>query len=90
MSKTLYYPVYIAPGRKTGGWSWGKPHDTIQEAAAWLEAEMEAIGSPLGTIVEFSGGEKVPLAGQVRPKDARQIVRRWELLMDCTDTDTEE
>ena len=51
---------------------------------------MEAIGSPLGTIVEFSGGEKVPLAGQVRPKDARQIVRRWELLMDCTDTDTEE
>jgi hypothetical protein len=85
MSKTLYYPVYIAPGRKTGGWTWGKPCDTLVEAGRWLNDEMESIGSPMGLIVEFANGQKTPMVDHIRPESAKKVVRHWEKLWEITE-----
>lgn len=93
-AKTLYYPVWVSSGATRGGFFWGKPCDSRKEAAKVLQEKMRsqaippnpALDSPFGTVVEMSGGEKIPLAGYVMPMSARKIVQHWEALMQATET----
>ena len=82
--KTLYYPCWVST---TGRVSlrWGKPCDTPVEAKALGKAEVDAGRASLSFVVEFSGGEKRPLANYVCPESARKIVLHWEALWSATD-----
>lgn len=84
MSKALYYPVWISPGRKAGGWSFGRPCDTPQEADRLVRERM-ACGASLGCVVECKGGEKRPMVGHLQPSSAKKIVAHWEELWDATE-----
>ena len=75
--KVLYYPVWIAPGRKEAGWSWGRPCDTRSEAGA-IARERIKEGCPMAAVVEFADGEKRPLAEMVYPPATRKACQRWE------------
>lgn len=84
MPKILYYPVFVAPGRREGGLSWGKPSPFLDEAARWLIAEMKRLDSSFGTVVLFKDGKKIPLIEHVQPQRARDLIRRWEDLWAIT------
>lgn len=84
MADVLYYPVWIAPGRRKGGWAFGAPCNTPIEAYYALKQRM-AEGATLGCVVEFKGGEKRPLAQFVQPPSARKIIDHWEDLWDATE-----
>lgn len=84
--KVLYYPVWIAPGRKEAGWSWGRPCDTPQEAGA-IARERIKDGCPMSCVVEFAGGERTPKLNLIYPETARKACRRWDELWECTDTE---
>lgn len=83
-AKRLYYPVWISPGRRAGGWSWGRPCDTAAEAGYLVRQEI-ARGASLGCVVEMAGVEKTPLAEYVSPRSARRLIEHWEQLWDATD-----
>ena len=84
-AKTLYYPVWIAPGRKAGGWSWGKPCDTPKEADQIVKEKFLAENATLGCVVQMSGGEKILMANHVKPPSARRIIEHWEDLWQATE-----
>lgn len=85
-AKKLWYPVWISPGRKEGGWSWGRPCDSVAEASAQLRTRMDE-GASLGTVVEFAAGRKTPIHSRTLPPSARKIVERWDDLWEETETD---
>ena len=85
-SRVLYYPVWISPGRKSGGWSWGPPCETRPAAAAIL-ADRIAGGAPLGTLVRLSGGIKTPLGEHTLPREHRKVLAHWEDLWTATESD---
>lgn len=87
-SKPLYYPVWIAPGRKAGGWSWGKPCDTPGEADQILKQQFLAEKATLGCVVKITDGAKRPLLSHARPTSARTIIEHWQNLLDATEPTT--
>lgn len=82
--KILFYPAWIST---TGRVSlrWGRPCDSVPEAKAAGKAEVDAGRASLSFVVEFSGGERRPLAIGVYPEKARKIIRHWEALWDATE-----
>lgn len=82
--RILFYPCWISPGRKTGGWSWGEPCDSQSEATA-IVTQRVAAGAPLGCVVKIAGGVKTPIASSVRPVSCRQVVYHWEDLWEGTE-----
>lgn len=84
MTMPLYYPVWIAPGRKAGGWSWGKACDSAKEADEITKQKILA-GAPIACVVEFAGGIKTPIIRYLRPPSARRVVAHWEGLWDATE-----
>lgn len=83
--KVLYYPVWISPGRKTGGWSWGRPCDSPREAVEARKVAMADCGATLGCVVRAGDGEMRPMISYLVPPSARKIAGHWDELWDCTD-----
>lgn len=81
---TLYYPCWISPGRRAGGWSFGPPCDTAGAAANYLRERIRQ-GATLGCVVEMRGQQKTPLADYVYPPAAKKIIAHWEELWDATE-----
>lgn len=77
---TLWYPVWIAPGRKGGGWSFGRPYDSREQAASALAAEIIARGLGLGCVVRAADGELQPVRDLLVPGEAREVCTLWDRL----------
>jgi hypothetical protein len=85
--KVLYYPVWISNSAAHGRSSlcWGKPCDRPSEARDIGTAEVDAGRATLSFVVQFKGGEKLPLPSYTWPRSARRIIQHWEELMEVTD-----
>jgi hypothetical protein len=80
--RSLWYPVWIADGRKAGGWSWGPLCNTREQATEHLAGEMIERGHSLGCVVCAGGGELWPVRELVVPAEARQVCVWWDRLED--------
>ena len=83
-AKTLYYVAFV-PGRgRRGGVMMSRAYDTREEAGAEARRLTDAEGSPFAVVVEFGGGERMPLIDTIQPRPARVVVRHWEQIWDAT------
>lgn len=86
VGKVLFYPVWVSNSGRVS-LRWGKPCDAPGEANAVGKAEVEAGRATLSFVVEFSEGEKKPLASWTHPPAARKIIKHWEALWEATEGD---
>lgn len=81
----LYYPVWIAVGRKGDAISWGQPCDSPGEASRQIKARIQNGEASLGVVVRFAGDEREALETYIWPPSARNAVRHYLDIVDRLD-----
>lgn len=80
--KTLYYPVIVAPGRKSG-YAWGKPCDSPKAANLELREMMARDNAPLGFLVRFGDGGPDVMISYTLPLSASRIIEKYDRLLEA-------
>lgn len=81
-ASSLWYPVWITDGRKSGRWCWGPPCREREEAAEHLADVMirRAHSVRLGCVVRAAEGELQPVRDLMVPGEAREVCTLWDRL----------
>jgi hypothetical protein len=82
IDRKVFYPVFIAHGRKENPISWGKPCSTGSEALHWLRQEVASGGASMGVVVVFANGRKEAIRNYIAPRSARTAINHYLDILD--------